>query len=73
LYQGYAGNGCFEFARLKGWRAAEGREFQFADQDSTRSDRSKVMVRREGQQYLESCHSDLAAAGAWITAMAHKP
>jgi len=49
--------------------AETGRQRPFADQDSSRSDRSNLMVRQEGQRYLESRQSERDAVGAWMTAM----
>lgn len=40
-----------------------GREFKFADQDSSRSDASSEVVHWEGQQHLESRHPARETAG----------
>jgi hypothetical protein len=53
--------------------ALMGREFQFARQQSSRSDRSDLIVLREGQQYFESRRSGRDAAGAWMTAVEQRP
>ena len=55
--------------------AGMGRELQFADQDSSRSDASSDVVHWEGQQYqyVESRHPAREIAGTWMSAMSQTP
>jgi hypothetical protein len=72
--------GLYRFALAGGFRAtnsrtqmsAQGREFLFAGRDSSRSERPDVITHLEGQQCLESCHSDRDAADARTTAMCQR-
>jgi hypothetical protein len=50
-----------------------GREFQFADQDSSHSDASSEVVNWEGQQYLESRHPAWETVCTWMSAMLQTP
>jgi hypothetical protein len=65
--------GGFRATNSRTRKAAQGRELQFAYQDSSRSNGSNVVVRREGQQYLESRHPVRETAGTWMTAMSQTP
>lgn len=48
---------------------AQCREAQLTGLMSNRLGSSKVTVRREGQQFLETCHRHRGVAGAWMTAI----
>ena len=54
-------------------RSALGREFQFADQDSSHSDASSEVVNWEGPQYLESRHPARETVRTWMSAMLQTP
>lgn len=49
-----------------------GRESQFGERHSSRSERRSVTTHLGSQQHLESRHSDRRAADYWMAAMGQK-